>query len=129
LEEFNLLYKDANGKPSRLINEANLIFYVDQDLTGVEKDVQPNRVVLYDIKNNIPIIDYFFDTTTNTTNPVDSKLNYSSKLDRDAIGKGVKYKIRMTEHLNNILLKDSTNFQLRSEERRVGKESNTSAWA
>jgi len=112
LEEFNLLYKDANGKPSRLINEANLIFYVDQDLTGVEKDVQPNRVVLYDIKNNIPIIDYFFDTTTNTTNPVDSKLNYSSKLDRDAIGKGVKYKIRMTEHLNNILLKDSTNFQL-----------------
>ncbi|MCX7551127.1 DUF4270 domain-containing protein [Xanthomarina sp. F2636L] len=115
LEEFNLLYKNNNGTPSRLINEANLIFYVDQTATSVmdkDKNQEPNRVILYDIKNNSPIVDYYFDLTTNTTNPIESKLNYSSVLEKDSNGKGVKYKIRLTEHLNNILLKDSTNFQL-----------------
>lgn len=119
LDEFNLLYKDANGNPSRLINEANLIFYVDDlasslliDDDDANKKQQPNRVILYDIKNNTPIVDYFYDLTTNTTNPINSKLNYSSILERDGNEKGVKYKIRLTEHLNNILLRDSTNFQL-----------------
>src|SRR5690554_325640 len=112
LEEFNLLYKDANGKPSRLINEANLVFYVDQNQTNNIKEQQPNRVILYDLKNNIPIVDYFYDTTTNTTNPMSSKQNFSSPLERDATGKGVRYKIKMTEHLNSILLRDSTNFKL-----------------
>lgn len=119
LDEFNLLYKDANGNPSRLINEANLIFYVDQLATSgmiededFNKKQVPNRVILYDIKNNTPIVDYFYDLTTNTTTPIESKLNYSSILERDGNGKGVKYKIRLTEHLNNILLRDSTNFQL-----------------
>src|SRR5690554_434288 len=119
LDEFNLLYKDANGNPSRLINEANLIFYVDDvasslliDDDDANKKQQPNRVILYDIKNNTPIVDYFYDLTTVTTNPIESKLNYSSILERDGIGKGIKYKIRLTEHLNNILLRDSTNFQL-----------------
>ena len=119
MDEFNLLYKDANGNPSRLINEANLIFYVDDlasslliDDDDANKKQQPNRVILYDIKNNTPIVDYFYDLTTNTTNPINSKLNYSSILERDGNEKGVKYKIRLTEHLNNILLRDSTNFQL-----------------
>ncbi|MDX1316535.1 MAG: DUF4270 domain-containing protein [Xanthomarina gelatinilytica] len=119
LDEFNLLYKDANGNPSRLINEANLIFYVDDVASSLliddddeNKKQQPNRVILYDIKNNTPIVDYFYDLTTNTTNPINSKLNYSSILERDGNEKGVKYKIRLTEHLNNILLRDSTNFQL-----------------
>lgn len=112
LEEFNLLYKDADGNPTRLINEANIIFYVDQDATLTMTKEQPDRVILYDVKNNIPVVDYFYDTTTNTNNPVDSKLNFSSKLERDSNGRGIKYKIRVTEHLNNILLRDSTNLQL-----------------
>ncbi|PWK20384.1 DUF4270 domain-containing protein [Xanthomarina spongicola] len=113
LEEFKLLYKDNDGNPSRLINEANLIFYVDQAATiNNLEDQEPNRVILYDMKNNIPIVDFFFDLTTNTVDPINSKLNYSSILERDASGKGVKYKIRLTEHMNNILLKDSTNFEL-----------------
>ncbi|TYA60128.1 DUF4270 domain-containing protein [Formosa maritima] len=113
LDDFNLLYKDSEGNPTRLINEANLIFYVDQSATvNMLEDQEPNRVILYDMKNNVPIVDYFFDLTTNTTDPINSKLNYSSILERDASGRGVKYKIRLTEHLNNILLRDSTNFEL-----------------
>ena len=113
LDEFKLLYKDNDGNPSRLINEANLIFYVDQTATiDVLEDQEPNRVILYDLRNNVPIIDFFLDLTTNTTNPIDSKLNYSSILERDAGGNGIKYKVRLTEHLNNILLRDSTNFKL-----------------
>src|SRR5690606_28782336 len=33
-------------------------------------------------------------------------------LDRDSNGNGVKYKFRLTEHINNIFLKDSTNAKL-----------------
>lgn len=112
LDDFNSLYKDVKGKPTRLINEANLIFYVDQDKTAGMKDQEPNRVILYDLKNNIPVVDYFYDSSTNTTTPVKSKTNHSSLLERDANGRGTRYKIKITEHLNNILLKDSTNFQL-----------------
>ncbi|GGG38330.1 DUF4270 domain-containing protein [Bizionia arctica] len=116
LADFNALYRNSNGSPSRLINEANLVFYVDQTATSVMTgQIQyPNRVILYDLKNNIPIVDYFYDGTTNTTDPVDSKTYYSTKLDFEpgTNGQGIKYKIRLTEHLNNILLKDSTNYEL-----------------
>jgi hypothetical protein len=115
LDEFNTLYRDNEGNPSRLINEANLIVYVDQDaIDSFDEDggQEPNRVILYDIKNNTPIVDYFYDSSTNTTDPVNSKTNYSSKLIRGTDGLGIKYKINLTEHLNNILIKDSTNFQL-----------------
>ena len=68
--------------------------------------------MLYDLKNNLPIIDYYFDGTDNFINPVNSKVIYSDRLTRDDNNNGVKYKIRLTEHLNNILLNDSTNVNL-----------------
>ena len=68
--------------------------------------------MVYDLKNNLPIIDYFVDATSNSTDPYNSKIIYSPKLERDESGNGVKYKIRLTEHINNILLKDSTNTKL-----------------
>ena len=41
-----------------IINEANLVFYVDQDAC---EENEPDRLILYDLKNNTPIIDYFLD--------------------------------------------------------------------
>ncbi|WP_425076619.1 DUF4270 domain-containing protein [Psychroserpens sp. S379A] len=103
---------DENGKfikSKKLINEANLVFYVDQN--SVSDIVEPERIYLYDMNNNIPLIDYLFDSA-NTVSPVDSRTSHSGRLQRDENGKGLKYKIRITEHINNLLLKDSTNVNL-----------------
>jgi len=98
-------------KDKWLINEANLTFYVDQSKVEGE---EPNRVILYDLNNNLPIIDYFFDQSQNSSNPDQSRIGYSVPLERDPLNnnKGVKYKIRLTEHINNILIRDSTNTKL-----------------
>jgi len=42
----------------RLVNEAYLEFFVDQSI--VQGD-EPDRIYLYDIENNTPLIDYFLD--------------------------------------------------------------------
>lgn len=103
------------GKKDKwLINEANLVFYVNKDLldpTRTEKD-EPNRLTLYDLKNNVPIIDYFIDGSTNTVQPTFSKNGFSETLTRDDDDKGVRYKIRLTAHITNMLQSDSTNVKL-----------------
>ena len=104
---------DENGKfikSKKLINEANLVFYVDQtSVANIDEELE--RVLLYDMKNNVPLIDYFF-AESNTTSPLDSRTNHLGRLERDENGKGLRYKIRITEHINNILLNDSTNVDL-----------------
>ena len=92
-----------------LINEANLTFFVNNNQVNGD---EPSRVILYDLNNNLPIIDYFFDSNTNASNPSISKNVFSVPLTRNSSGEGVKYKIRLTEHMNNILLRDSTNVKL-----------------
>jgi hypothetical protein len=105
---------DSDGhfvKAKRLVNEANLVFYVDQSLVNGQ---EPERVYLFDINNGIPLIDYYLDNT-NTITINDSKANHLGKLQRvggEPDGEGIRYKIRITEHINNILLKDSTNVKL-----------------
>ncbi|RBP34833.1 uncharacterized protein DUF4270 [Oceanihabitans sediminis] len=97
-------------KDKWLINEANIVFHVDQT-AGLNKDFQPERVILYDLKNDAALVDYYMDVA-DVNNPRSSKSFHSTVLERDSDGNGVKYKVRMTEHLNNILLKDSTNLKL-----------------
>ena len=105
---------DSDGhfvKAKRLVNEANLVFYVDQTLVNGQ---EPERIYLYDINNETPLIDYYLDIT-NTVTLNDSKANHLGKLQRvggEPDGEGIRYKIRITEHINNILLKDSTNVKL-----------------
>lgn len=96
-------------KDQWLINEANLVFYVNQDLVNGD---EPNRLTLYDLKNNIPIIDHFLDASINSTDPNTSLILYSEILERDDDDKGVRYKLRITNHINNILQQDSTNVKL-----------------
>jgi hypothetical protein len=39
-------------------------------------------------------------------------LNHDGILERDDDGRGLKYKIRITEHINNLVLRDSANVTL-----------------
>ena len=110
---------DEDGKfvsSKRLVNEANLVFYVDRnqlDMANEVSDNEPNRLYLYDMDNKTPLIDYFLDAT-NTSLPSFSKYSHLGILERDESNddKGVKYKLRITEHINNLLVRDSTNVEL-----------------
>lgn len=100
----------------RLVNEANLVFYVDRnqlDLANEDSENEPNRLYLYDKVNKIPLLDYFLDIT-NSTLPSFSKFNHLGPLQREESNdnKGVKYKLKITEHINNLLIRDSTNIEL-----------------
>jgi hypothetical protein len=103
-------FRSKKGK--WLINEANIVFYVDQSMLQGQKE--PDRIYLYDIENKTPLTDYFLDIA-NTTSPVNSRIGHLGKLKRvddEPDGLGIKYKIKITEHINNILLRDSTNVKL-----------------
>ena len=104
---------DNNGLVSvkRLINEAYLEFYIDETQPNTD---HPNRVYLYDLDNNLPMADFFLDQTVNTAS-ADSKFTHLVPLTTETSADGTeqkKYKIRLTEHLNNIVIDDSTNVKL-----------------
>lgn len=99
-----------------LINEANLSFYIDRSATGMgstdsPRDKEPLRVYLYDLENNIPLYDYSADASTNSSNASLNKTVYSGIRQTTADGRSL-YKIRITNHINNIITKDSTNVPL-----------------
>jgi hypothetical protein len=98
-------------KSKRLVNEANLIFYVDQDIV---QDGEPNRIYLYEVENKSPLIDYNRDISIPSL-PSLSRINHLGPLERvddEPTGSGIKYKLKITEHINNLLLRDSTNVEL-----------------
>ncbi|MDG1013718.1 MAG: DUF4270 domain-containing protein [Flavobacteriaceae bacterium] len=104
-------FSDGQTTAKRLVNEAFLEFYVEETLSN--SDV-PNRLYIYDIDNNIPLADYFFDQSVNSSS-ADSKYAHLVPLASQTNSEGVeqkKYKIRLTEHINNIILNDSTNVKL-----------------
>lgn len=115
----NYVETDEDGKfvsSKRLVNEANLVFYVDRDqldLLNADPDNEPNRLYLYDIDNKTPLLDYFLDAT-NTSLPSLARANHLGPLEREESNdnKGVKYKLKITEYINNLLLRDSTNVEL-----------------
>jgi hypothetical protein len=97
-----------------LINEANLTFYIDREtLDNAGNAPEPQRIYVYDLDTNIPIIDYYLDGTANIlSNSLLSRTIYGGVIEKDDDGKGIRYKIRLTDHINNILRKDAENVRL-----------------
>lgn len=93
-----------------LINEANLIFYVNQDLM-VGGANEPDRIIIYDLKNSNVLADYNLDTT-NGLEPADALTNHYGKLQKGSDGNGQYYKLKITNHVSNLINKDSTNVPL-----------------
>lgn len=115
-EEFKNTFveTDENGKfrkSKRIVNEANLVFYVDQEMV---QDGEPNRIYLYDVANKSPLNDYYLDGNIGSL-PSFSIINHLGPLQRvddEPNGSGIKYKLKITEHINNLLYRDSTNVTL-----------------
>jgi hypothetical protein len=112
-DELEDLRHPADGKKV-LVNEANLTFYIDKDkMTGA---AEPNRIYLYDLNNHRPIIDYYTDYTV-SQNSKNNKFVFGGLIEKDAATssynkRGIKYKIRLTNHMINLISKDSTNVRL-----------------
>lgn len=101
--------KDENW----LINEANLTFYVNRDALAGSGVIEPNRIYLFNLNDkSIPLIDYSYDGTTSTSNPYISKYIHGGIIEKNDDGDAIKYKIRLTEHLNDIVRHDSTSVRL-----------------
>ncbi|MHC0439401.1 DUF4270 domain-containing protein [Flavobacterium sp. 3-210] len=97
-----------------LVNEANLVFYIDTDKmsskgSGSFQADEPKRVYLYDLTNNIPLIDYSDGTSSALTNdPKATKYIFGGIINIDGTSKrGTYYKVRITNHIRN-LIKDAT---------------------
>lgn len=97
---------------SWIINEANLVFYVDQEAVDASV-VEPPRLYIYNAETNRPIFDASNEDPdiNGGTNPLQYYLNHGGILEQEN-NRGVKYKIRITEHINNIIVRDSTNARL-----------------
>src|SRR5690606_20456886 len=93
---------------SWLINEANLVFHIDEDdLSGFDEFSQPDRIYLYNLTDETTLVDYNFDFVGSTPNSQIKYPIFGGVLeDNDS---GSEYKIRSTEHINRIIRKDYAN--------------------
>ncbi len=97
----------------RLVNEAYLEFVIDDSALLPDTDY-PNRIYVYDLDNDVPLIDYIQDPTVNPISS-DSKFYHLVPLniETDENGNEIKkYKVRLTEHINNLINNDLTNIRL-----------------
>ncbi len=96
-----------------IINEANLVFYVDRDALGTTGEaVEPPRLYLYNAETNQPIYNIITDPDpTEIFEPLTVFPGYDGLLETDGTS-GVRYTVRITDHINNIVVRDSTNAKL-----------------
>ena len=99
---------EALREEELLINEADLNFYVNEDLlTGGD---QPRRLYLYDLTNNTFLADYALDASFNLGNPDISLTTFSGAVTEDESGK--YYNLKITNHISNIINSDAENVKL-----------------
>ena len=109
--------EDGNYILNRLVNDAQLVISEDEIMQALPDDSNGNnyshfsRVYAYDINNSLSTIDYQIDPVESSTDPFNSKVISLGQRVVDENGV-YKYKIRLTEHLNNILVNDSTNTKI-----------------
>ncbi len=114
------LFKDSDGTnvleeiraKDWLINEANLTMYIDKEMLSSRGGiVEPSRLYLYDLKGKMPLLDYFID---NSSGPraFQNKIVHGGLIELDEDKDGLLYKIKISEHIKNVIRKDSTNLKL-----------------
>ena len=93
-----------------IINEANLIFYVDRTMLDNAGDViEPPRLYLYNADTGEVLYDVASDTEGDTV------LSFYPQYDgvlEESDAKGLKYTIRITKYINDIIIRDAENATL-----------------
>jgi hypothetical protein len=114
-----------NTKERWMINEANLIFNIDETAMSNASTIEPNRIFLYDLTHKKALVDYSYDGVVNTLYPklskgvfggilanTDGKVLVQKDKDRKYGLKGSKYKIRITNYVRSLIKNDSTSVRL-----------------
>ena len=112
------LFEENNGEDilneikakNWIVNEANLIFYVDReklDMAGVVNE--PPSLYLFNTETNRPIYDLSVVSDPDLRNRIN--INYGGSLEKEN-NKGVRYKLKITNYINDIIIRDSTNVTL-----------------
>ncbi|WP_424003240.1 DUF4270 domain-containing protein [Maribacter sp. IgM3_T14_3] len=96
-----------------VINEANLVFYIDRDqLDAAGSALEPPRLYLYNAENKFPLINTITEQTDSSSPTLfGAYLNYDGIIEKSN-EKGVKYSVKITDHINNMVVRDSTNAKL-----------------
>lgn len=113
------LFDEVNGRVdineikanNWIINEANLVFYVDRNALGNnENHIEPPRLYLYNAETKAPL--YNLNTEVSEVNSsLGVYQNYDGILEKSD-DKGLKYTIKITDYINDIIVRDSTNATL-----------------
>jgi hypothetical protein len=101
---------DVLKRKGWLINDAYLEFYIDKPVMAGVNQMEAERLYLFDATNQKALADYVYDASS-SLNPKNSKYIYGGIIERDdtAANKGIKYKIRITQHINNVINSSNTN--------------------
>ena len=91
-----------------IVNEANLEFFVDQSVfANADPNKEPERIFIYDFETRNVLSDFAI-----SGNGIAANTNHLGRLERDENGNGLKYRIRITRHIENILSGDVDNNRL-----------------
>ncbi len=111
------LFDDANGREAIaeikaknwIINEANLVFYVDKK----EEVIEPPRLYLYNMDTNAPLISLINDNrAANGMSHLDSYPFYGGLLEGEDTGSEQKYTIKITNYINDLVVRNAENATL-----------------
>lgn len=86
-----------------LINDAVLTFTVKQPSIQGE---EPKRIYVYDATNNSTILDYRLDSSS-AADFKSNKFVFGGFLEIDENDNGIRYRIRLTSHINNLINGDN----------------------
>ena len=97
-----------------LINEANIILHLDQEIYNSNYEFLPKRLYLYSFKDGIPIEDFNkdFSINYNPTAVNANKFLFGGLLQYDSNNKPTSYKFNITNHVSNIVRHDSLNIDI-----------------
>ena len=97
-----------------IINEANLVFYVDRDAIDVPGGIiEPRRLYLHNLDESTSLINTSTEVNDDLSLPLFGRyLNYDGVIQKSSDDIGEKYTIRITDYINDLIVRDATNATL-----------------
>lgn len=99
------------NKDKWLVNDASLTFYIEKNAMAAAAN-EPNRIYLYDLTNNKPLVDFTTDQSASAASVKFNKAVHGGRIEKSSDGRGTKYKIRITNYIRALLAEDTENVRL-----------------